>query len=82
MREICSCGSVGEPVGNHRLYPAKTKGCAEWGVASWNQISTAAGAWLFGPGRRDKGRWRAMRERGCRLTVSAESDLAEMVSAS
>jgi len=21
MREICSSGSVGEPVGNHRLYP-------------------------------------------------------------
>jgi hypothetical protein len=21
MREICSYGSVGEPVGNHRLYP-------------------------------------------------------------
>ncbi len=21
MREIRSCGSVGEPVGNHRLYP-------------------------------------------------------------
>jgi hypothetical protein len=25
MREIRSCGSVGEPVGNHRLYPAKTE---------------------------------------------------------
>ena len=26
MREIRTCGSVGEPMGNHRLYPAVTKG--------------------------------------------------------
>ena len=26
MREFRSCGSVGEPMGNHRLYPAETKG--------------------------------------------------------
>jgi hypothetical protein len=25
MREFCTYGSVGEPVGNHRLYPAETK---------------------------------------------------------
>jgi len=25
MREICSYGSVGEPVGNHRLYPEPVK---------------------------------------------------------
>ena len=26
MREICSYGSVGEPVGNHRLYPEGRSG--------------------------------------------------------
>src|SRR6266700_6731889 len=31
MQEICSYGSVGEPVGNHRLYPEASVRLRSWG---------------------------------------------------
>ena len=45
MHELCSYGSVGEPVGNHRLYPDRAKKSsgreeAKAETLRWNSVGT------------------------------------------